>query len=203
MLAITHLLNETGSTFQGDMKVKQAALDSLHTSLRTTSTQLSEARRTLDALQATARQQQLARQRVGNLSHAREDEKVRLSQEQSRTGQTKAVNGAWETELGAVLEAASNNEAAGLLPSAAVLRARINAVTNRREMTRKMVFALKGRSRDVEIKYRKVVALCTSVPEGEVDAVVEGLLRAVESEKGELELGRVRRFLGGVEGVVH
>jgi regulatory protein SWI6 len=55
----------------------------------------------------------------------------------------------------------------------------------------------------VEIKYRRVVALCTGVPETEVDAVVDGLLKAVESEKDELEIGRVRRFLGGVEGVVH
>lgn len=91
----------------------------------------------------------------------------------------------------------------GLLPSAAVLRARVNAVQGRRDMTRKMVSALKGRSRDVEVKYRRVVALCTGVQEAEVDAVVDGLLKAVESEHEELEIGRVRRFLGGVEGVVH
>ena len=28
-----------------------------------------------------------------------------------------------------------------------------------------------------------------------------GLVRAVQSEKGELEIGRVRKFLGGVDGV--
>jgi hypothetical protein len=133
------------------------------------------------------------------------------------------VSTAWETELSAVLEAAasgalahstansngnaneepSNGGGGVLLPSGAALRARINAVADRCEMTRKMVHALKGRSRDVEIKYRRVVALSTGVPEGEVEVVVDSLLRAVESEKGDLELGRVRRFLGGVEGVVH
>ena len=80
-----------------------------------------------------------------------------------------------------------------------MLKARIKAVVGRDEVTRKMVAALKGRSREVEMKYRRVVALCTAVPEGEVDAVIEGLLRAVESERGELEIGRVRKFLGGVE----
>lgn len=35
----------------------------------------------------------------------------------------------------------------------------------RGEVTRKMVAALKGRSREVEMKYRRVVALCTAVPE--------------------------------------
>ena len=85
------------------------------------------------------------------------------------------------------------------LPSANLLRARTKAVGGREEVTRTMVAALKGRSREVEVKYRRVVSLCTAVPEAEVDAVIEGLLRAVESERGELEIGRVRKFLGGVE----
>ncbi|EEU39348.1 uncharacterized protein NECHADRAFT_43756 [Fusarium vanettenii 77-13-4] len=205
--SITHLLTETGSAFQTEMKSKQTSLDTLHSTLRTTSTQLGEARRSLEHLSATLRKQQLARQKVSNLSHAREDEQVRLMQEQSRTSQPNPSS-SWETELSAMLEAADDTSGGGfsgegLLPSAAVLRARVNAVQGRRDMTRKMVSALKGRSRDVEVKYRRVVALCTGVQEAEVDAVVDGLLKAVESEHEELEIGRVRRFLGGVEGVVH
>ncbi|KAL2682994.1 transcriptional regulator swi6 [[Neocosmospora] mangrovei] len=205
--SITHLLTETGSAFQTEMKSKQTSLDTLHSTLRTTSTQLGEARRSLEHLSATLKKQQLARQKVSNLSHAREDEQVRLMQEQSRTSQPNPSS-SWETELSAMLEAADDTSGGGfsgegLLPSAAVLRARVNAVQGRRDMTRKMVSALKGRSRDVEVKYRRVVALCTGVQEAEVDAVVDGLLKAVESEHEELEIGRVRRFLGGVEGVVH
>ncbi|KAH7163439.1 hypothetical protein B0J13DRAFT_431670 [Dactylonectria estremocensis] len=203
--SITHLLSETGSTFSQEMKTKQASLDSLHSTLRTTSTQLGESRRSLEHLAATLKKQQLARQKVANLSHAREDEQVRLMQEQSRTSQPNPSS-SWETELSAMLEAAEDSAPAGeegMLPSAAVLKARIRALEGRREMTRKMVYALKGRSRDVEVKYRRVVALCTGVQEAEVDAVVDGLLKAVESEHDELEIGRVRRFLGGVEGVVH
>ncbi|KAK2670975.1 Ankyrin repeat [Fusarium oxysporum f. sp. vasinfectum] len=205
--SISHLLSETGSAFQTEMKAKQASLDTLHTTLRTTSTQLGEARRTFEHLSATLKKQQLARQKVANLSHAREDEQVRLMQEQSRASQPNPSS-SWETELSAMLEAADDTSGGGfggegLLPSAAVLRARIRAVEGRRDMTRKMVAALKGRSRDVEVKYRRVVALCTGVQEDEVDAVIDGLLKAVESEHEELEINRVRRFLGGVEGVVH
>lgn len=185
------------------MKSKQVSIDTLHSTLRTTSSQLGEARRSLEHLSATLRKQQLARQRVANLSHAREDEQVRLMQEQSRTSQPNPSS-SWETELSAMLEAADDTSGAeGLLPSAALLRARVKAVEGRKDMTRKMVSALKGRSRDVEVKYRRVVALCTGVQEDEVDAVVDGLLKAVESEHEELEISRVRRFLGGVEGVVH
>lgn len=208
--AISHLLNETGAAFQQEMKAKQASLDALHATLRTTSTQLGEARRTLEHLTTTLKKQQLARQKVANLAHAREDEQVSLMNEQSRSSQPNPST-TWETELAAMLEAAEESSAApggeyrseGMLPSGVVLRARIRAIEGRRDVTRKMVQALKGRSRDVEVKYRHVVALCTGVQESEVDAVVDGLLKAVESEREELDIGRVRRFLGGVEGVVH
>ncbi|KAK2015987.1 apses-domain-containing protein [Colletotrichum eremochloae] len=201
--SITHLLNEASSTFQGEVKTKQAVIESLHSTLRITSAQLSEARRSLEAMQATLRKQQLARQKVSNLSHAREEEQVRLTQEQKRAGRTDSLSSSWETELSAALETAGTNGEGGLLPSAAVLKARLAAVSARRDVTRKMAGALKGRSKDLEVKYRRVVSMCTGEPEDQVDAVVDGLLRAVESEKGELEVDRVRRFLGGVEGVVH
>ncbi|KAF6804573.1 start control protein Cdc10 [Colletotrichum sojae] len=201
--AITHLLNEASSTFQNEVKTKQAVIESLHSTLRTTSAQLGEAKRNLEALQATWNKQQLARQKVSNLSHARDEEQRRLLQEQTSAGRTDSLSSSWETELSAALEAAGDGEEGGLLPSAAVLKARLNAVSARRDVTRKMAAALKDRSKDVEVKYRRIVSMNTGVPEDQVDAVVDGLLRAVESEKDELEVDRVRRFLGGVEGVAH
>ncbi|TQV97494.1 hypothetical protein V2A60_006751 [Cordyceps javanica] len=206
--SITHLLGETSSAFQQEMKTKQVSLDSLHTTLRKTSTQLGDARRKIEQLTASVAKQQLARRKVSNLAHAREDEQSRLMNEQSRSGQSNPSS-SWETELGAMLEAAEEHTTAGgfgaegMLPSAAVLKARIRAIEARRDVTRKMVQALQGRSRDVEVKYRRVVALCTSTPEDNVDAVIDNLLKAVQSEREELEIDRVRRFLGGVEGVVH
>lgn len=122
------------------------------------------------------------------MSHAREDG-------QGTKGAEAAS--AWETELGAALEAAADNTS--YFPSANLIRTRTKAVSGRNDATRKMVQALKGRSREVEFKYRRIVSLCTAVPEGDIDVVIDSLLRAVESEKGELEIGRVRRFLGGVE----
>lgn len=190
------------------MKSKQVSLDAMHATLRTTSTQLGDARRNLEQLTSTVKKQQLARQKVSNLAHAREDEQLRLMNEQSRSSQPNP-SASWETELSAMLEAAEESansngfSSEGMLPSVSILRSRIRAIEGRREVTRKMVSALKGRSRDVEIKYRRVVALCTGVQEPDVDAVVDNLLKAVESERDELDIGRVRRFLGGVEGVVH
>ncbi|KAH9889742.1 start control protein cdc10 [Xylariomycetidae sp. FL2044] len=200
-LAITHLLNETSTGFQSEMRKKQTDLDSLHTSLRTTSTQLGDARRTLESLQAAAKSQSLTRQKIFNLSRGRDEEQRRLVRLEQSHGKLDADN-SWETELDSTL-GESNGERTenDKLPNATVLRARIQALRYRMDVTRKGVGSLKGRSKDVEIKYRRVVALCTGVPEADVDAVIDGLLRAVESEKGDLEIGRVRRFLGGVDGV--
>ncbi|KAG6021987.1 hypothetical protein E4U19_001845 [Claviceps sp. Clav32 group G5] len=208
--SITHLLNETGAAFQQEMKGKQTSLDAMHSTLRTTSAQLGEARRSVEQLTESVKKQQLARQKVSNLAHAREDEQHRLIYEQSQSSQPNPSS-SWETELSAMLEAAEESSTAtdggssskGILPSAATLRARLRAIEGRRDVTRKMVQALKSRSREVEVKYRRVVALCTGVQESEVDAVVDGLLKAVESEQDELDICRVRRFLGGVEAVVH
>lgn len=194
---ITHLLNETSSVNQSELKKKQLDLDALHATLRTTSTQLNDAKRTLESLQAAAKSQSLTRQKIYNLSRGRDEEQNRLLRLEQSQGPMEPSSSAWETELTTAQTVDPSS-----LPSAALLRARTQALRLRADMTRKSVGALKGRSKDVEIKYRRVVSLCSGVPEQQVDEVIDGLLRAVESEKDGLEIGRVRRFLGGVDGVV-
>ncbi|KAI1371425.1 apses-domain-containing protein [Hypoxylon crocopeplum] len=198
--SISHLLTETSTNFQMELKKKQQDLDSLHSSLRTTSNQLSEARRRLDKLHADVKTQSLARQKISNLGRGYDEEQrliLRLEQSHGHLD----TSSSWETELVAALESGGDGPNVALLPSSAVLRARVQALRNTTDVTRKNVGSLKGRSKDVEVKYRRVVALCTGVLESDVDALVDGLLRAVESEKGELEISRIRRFLGGVDGV--
>ncbi|KAI0529854.1 apses-domain-containing protein [Xylaria digitata] len=199
--SITHLLNETSNSFQVEVKRKQTDLDSLHATLRSTSTQLNDARRTLESLQAAVKSQLLTRQNVFNLTRGREEEQKRLAKIEQSQGSLDESSISWEADLQSLPELGSHGERRddGSIPSATVLRARIQALKNRTELTRTGVASLKSRSKDIEIKYRKVVALCTGISEDEVDTVLDGLVRAVESEKGELEVGRVRRFLGGVD----
>jgi hypothetical protein len=156
---------------------------------------------------------------VVNLKRACQEEEYQLLQLEQRHGRLDVASAnAWEMELEMVLDslAASRNpqqqqqqgadngyrqEQIARLPNAAVLRARINALTGVSVQTQRAVEALQARSKDRELKYRRLVALCTHRPESEVDTLLDTLTRAVESEKGELEIARVRRFLGGVEGV--
>lgn len=149
--------------------------------------------------------QQIARQNVLNLSRACEEENYLVLQLEQAHGRLDAARAtAWEKELDTVLETVASGSGAPIaLPSSAVLRARINAMRARSNETRRAVGGLKARGRDVELKYRHLVSLCTRRPDSEVDTLLDGLTRAVESEKAELEITRVRRFLGGVEGVAH
>jgi ribosomal protein L17 len=208
--------------FQNELKKKQESIDTLHSSLRTTSAQVGEARRTLESLQEKLKAQQLARQKVFNLKRACQEEEYQLLQLEQRHGRLDVDSAnAWEMDLEMVLDsiAAANTqqqqqssadngyypgsaeEQLARLPSAAVLRARVNALRERSAQTHQAVEALQARSKERELGYRRLVALCTRRPESEVDTLLDTLTRAVESEKGELEITRVRRFLGGVEGV--
>ncbi|KAI0016822.1 start control protein cdc10 [Xylariomycetidae sp. FL0641] len=194
--SITHLLTETSTSFQSELRKKQADLDSLHANLRSTSTQLGDARRTLDSLQAAAHSQSLTRQKIHNLSRGRDEEQKRLARLEQSHGPLDE-NDAWEVQIATMPEDATDER----VPSATVLRARIQALRNRTDLTRAGVASLKGRSKEVEVKYRRVVALCTNSQVAEVDSHIDNLLRAVESEKHELDMGRVRRFLGGVDSI--
>lgn len=215
-LAITHLITESSSLFQNELKKKQESIDTLHTSLRTTSAQVGETRRNLEALQEKLKAQQLARQKVLNFKRACDEEEQQLIQLEQRHGRLDVDSAnAWEIQLEQVVDdvTALQNQHPNTatesaiapqlakLPSAAVLRARLNALRTQSTQTRRAVETLQARSKDRELKYRRLVALCTRRPETEVDALLDTLTRAVESEKGELEIARVRRFLGGVEGV--
>lgn len=204
------LLGETAAIAQDELKKKQATLDELHSSLRSSSIKLTETRRKMETVKEKLKQQQLHRQKVANLSRELENIQYRMGAVEQEHGSSQSSSAAaWEDELDSVVESAtssqqSNSQSAGkspTLPDANILRARVKATTDVLAAMRGKVSGLKGSSRDLEYRYRRLVALAASCPEEQVDELLEGLMRAVQSEKGELEIGRVRKFLGGVDGV--
>jgi regulatory protein SWI6 len=161
-------------------------------------------------MQEKLKNQILGRQKVYNLTAACSEEEYRLLELEQRHGPLDiARESAMEAELDAVLNAAASNAqptgAAPLgssLPSSSVLRAHIRALQNRTSETHQRVAQLQSRSKERELKYRHLVSLCIRRPENEIEQLLDGLTRAVESEKGELDITRVRRFLDGAETVV-
>ncbi|CAN8101744.1 unnamed protein product [Discula destructiva] len=191
------ILAETAAIAQDELKKKQDTLNELHSGLRTSSAQLADTRRKIALAREKLKNQQLHRQKVANLS--RELENIQYSMgAMSNEHSSKQSNAAaaWENELAAATEKQSQP-----LPDANILRARLAAVSAVLMAQNDKAASLKGSSRDIETKYRRLVALAASCPEPHVDELLESLVRAVQSEKGELEIGRVRKFLGGVDAV--
>jgi regulatory protein SWI6 len=210
--AITSLLQETEREFTVEMQAKQAVIDSIHAQLRDSSAQLGEERRRLERLQVRAKERTERKQKIANLRRAEDEERSRLAHMKQQHGQM--ANGDIDMHLGdadkpfAVLPpnipasaVMQDPRLASTLPSAATLRARLNAYTANNEALEAEVKGLKGKSRDLEAKYRKVISLCTQVPDDKIDGMLDNLCRAVDSEHGDVELGRVRDFLQRVEGV--
>lgn len=201
------LLGETAAIAQDELKKKQDTLDELHSGLRTSSTRLTETRRNLESLREKLKQQQLHRQKVANLSRELENIQYRMgSIEQQHASSQNSSAAAWEEDLDTAISSTSTSShpdkaATSSLPDANILSARLKATTDVLTTMKGKVSSLQGSSRDTEYKYRRLVALAASCPEEQVDELLEGLVRAVQSEKGELEIGRVRKFLGGVDGV--
>lgn len=207
------LLGDTAEIAQQELKQKQDTLDELHGGLRTSSSRLAETRRNLESIREKVKQQQLYRQKVANLSRELENIQYRMgSIDQERASSQNTSAATWEDELDTAVSSADSSQsqpppppakAGGVpaLPDANILRARLKATADVLTAMQGKVSGLRGSSRDTEYKYRRLVALAASCPEDQVDELLEGLVRAVQSEKGELEIGRVRKFLGGVDGV--
>lgn len=85
------------------------------------------------------------------------------------------------------------------IPLKSLLRARIRAYKVNEQRLEEFSQELKSRSIDLEQKFRRVVSMCTDVPESRVDGLLEGLVQAVESDPGEVDLSRVAGFLRKVD----
>lgn len=86
------------------------------------------------------------------------------------------------------------------LPEAHILSAQASTYDSLIASLHTHLVSLRARDTELEAKYRKVVALCTNVPEDRVDDVLQQLVQAVESEP-ENDVSRVREFLKRVEAV--
>lgn len=191
------LLGETAAIAQEELSKKQETLEELQTALRANSSKLAETRRNVEAVKEKLRQQQINRQQVANLSH--ELERLQYSMGHVDNAHASAQSNsaaAWEDELDTAIK---SGKPASTLPDAILLRARLKATTDVLSSMRDKVSGLQGSSRDFEYKYRRLVSLAANCSEEQVDDLLQSLVRAVQSEKGELEIGRVRKFLGGVE----
>ncbi|KAI9715573.1 MAG: hypothetical protein M1812_005877 [Candelaria pacifica] len=221
MSSISTLLSETETSFAREMRLKQDQIEATHAKIREYTANLNEERRRLENMQRKAAERAEMKQKIQNLRRAADEQRSRLLQQNGgiikgmdhvRIGD---ADKGLEIKLEDLPEAASRGEIVNPdqlsekdydylrdLPSTEILKARLTAYNQNNRMLREQAAQLKSRSTDLEEKYRRVVSLCTGVDEDKVEELLPGLVKAVESEGGEVvEVGRVREFLRKVEGV--
>jgi regulatory protein SWI6 len=188
------------SQFSSELRQLQDRVDSTTLQIRELSAQQKTLSTDFETAQARHRARQERKQRIQNLRRAVRDMR-------DRSGVSNA-NGALSPSLLTIGDAdaefsvpePSSQQARNTLPDSPTLTARWSTYKSLNASLAAHLTSLKARDTELESKYRKVVALCTNVPEAKVDTVLQQLVLAVESEP-ENDVGRVREFLKRVEAV--
>jgi regulatory protein SWI6 len=215
--AISSLLAQTENDFAEEMGAKQDLIDATHSQLRECSAQLGEERRKLEALQTRASEKTERRHKIYNLRRALEDQRAGIANGNSSQG-LKLGDADLElitaSELPKELLRNEDINQTSLrqldqkqftyissLPSSGILRARLSAYIQNNKDLKDYSAQLRSRSRELEEKYRRVVALCTGIKEEEVEETLPGLVTAIESEGASgAELARVNEIVRRFEG---
>jgi len=199
------------------MGAKQDLIDATHVQLRECSGQLGEERRKLQALQKRASEKTERRHKIYNLRRALEDQRSGIA-----NGDSSQSLKLGDADMGLIKaselpeelfqnEDINQNSLRHLdqkhfayvssLPSPNILRTRLAAYTQNNKALKDYSTQLRSRSRELEEKYRRVVALCTGIKEEEVDETLAGLVTAIESEGASMaELARVNEIVRRFEG---
>lgn len=182
----------------------------MHSQLREASARLGEQRAALAASEARNKARDERRLKIQNLRRVASEERRKLNVLQQQHGAVQNPNqppiriGDADIVLAVhppnvlpstVLENA--NLLQTLVPE--YVRTRLNAYAENNANLERSIADLKSRSRDVEAKYRRLLSHCVNIPSERLDDIVESLMEAVDSEGGDVELGRVKDFLGRVE----
>lgn len=207
---------EADAQFQVEIKEKDEVLNKTNAALKESGSSLLEEKKKLDALTVKAREKEELEQKVKNLQRFNEGMRNQLSttsqvQENvqigeadkgldldGKIGRVDELFPAGVNDLGSTL----TQEQIQLLTSlerAEVLTGRVQAYQTHNALLENEARGLKGRSSELEEKYRKIISLCTGTPEERVDDLLDGLVQAVISEQKDMassmDLSRVRDFL--------
>jgi len=208
------------SDFQTEMKEKEEVLNKTNAALKESGNFLVEEKKKLDELQARAREREELVQKIKNLKRFNQE----LREQLSSTSQVQENVQVGEADKGLDLDGKISNidalfpngvnslgssmsqEQITLLTSlerAEVLTGRVQAYQMHNALLDNEARGLKGRSSELEERYRKIISLCTGTPEERLDDLLDGLVQAVISEQKDMassiDLSRVRDFLRMVQ----
>ena len=206
--------------FQNEMKEKDEILNKTNAALKESSSSLVEEKRKLEELCGKAREKDELEQKIKNLKRftqglqehlattSQVQEGVQVGEADKGLDMDGRIHQVDQLFPGGVQDLSNNlnQEQITLLTSlerAEVLTGRVQAYQTHNALLDNEARGLRGRSKELEEKYRKIISLCTGTPEDKVDELLDQLVQAVISEQKDMasnvDLTRVRDFLRMVQ----
>lgn len=211
---------QADADFQSEIKDKEEILNKTNAALKESGSSLIEEKKKLEELTRSAQAKEELEQKIKNLKRFTQELRDQLSatskvQNNVQVGEAdKGLNldgriykvdqlfPGGVQDLGNSLD----QEQITLLTSlerAEVLTGRVQAYQTHNALLENEARGLRGKSKELEEKYRKIISLCTGTPEAKVDDLLEQLVQAVISEQKDMassvDLTRVRDFLHMVQ----
>lgn len=220
MTSMSGIFAQADADFQSEIKEKDDILNKTNAALKESGASLIEEKKRLDELTQRAQAKEELEQKVKNLKRFTQELRDQLSasskvQDNVQVGEADKgldldgrIHKVDQLFPGGVQDLGNNlnQEQITLLHSlerAEVLTGRVQAYQTHNALLDNEARGLRGRSKDLEEKYRKIISLCTGTPEDRVDDLLEQLVQAVISEQKDMassvDLTRVRDFLHMVQ----
>lgn len=219
-------IEKLDASFEVEIGDKQNLINSMRNQLRNATSVLNERRGQLEHLQEISHKMNEWQQSAQSLERAVEEEDRKFNQKQRSNKEVKpdtdddsvksesvsGESGHSGQMMNPVLSLSfegnfdadqpfriwPGSDELAKLPTA-VLQARIVAYKKNEEKLLSTASELRGRSAELERKFRRVISLCTGVEESKVDGLLKGLVKAVESDPSDVDISRVAGFLRKVD----
>lgn len=207
---------QADADFQAEIKEKDEILNKTNAALKESGSALIEDKKKLDELTSKVRDREELAQKVKNLKRFNQELRDQLSQNSHVQDNIHIGEADKGLDLdgkisridqlfpGGVHEPGNSmtSEQVALLHSlerAEVLTGRVQAYQTHNAVLENEARGLRGRSKELVERYKKIISLCTNTPEERVDDLLDQLVQAVISEQKDMassvDLSRVRDFL--------
>jgi regulatory protein SWI6 len=195
-------IDELEQDFQQELESKQRLIEDMHAQLREATINLAGRKERHDQLKSIVDQLVGLQRSSQNLERAIHVEDRAFKDVEERTGRaiqsSYGFDGNFDADQPFRIWLDSDDVTKGKIPPL-LLQARISAYKRNEAILMEQANELRGRSVELERKFRKVVSLCTQVPEDQVDIILNGLVQAVESDGPNVDISRVAGFMRKVD----
>ncbi|KAH3680759.1 hypothetical protein WICMUC_000110 [Wickerhamomyces mucosus] len=204
------VLSRLDSDFKMEIGSKQDRINELHQKLKQSTVKLSNTRMNYEKLKSYEIRLIELKQTLSNLNKSINEQEESFLKESNELIKIDDIN-SFEFDadepfrINTIYESLLNNRPANSnpndLPPVILLKARIKAYLQNEKSLKKLVEDLNLNSKNLELKFKKVVSLCTGVDENQIDHIIDGLVQAVESDPDEVDMDRVVGFLKRVDDI--